>query len=87
MKEIPERAPKYSFGDVLVTKGGFRGRVSMMFANYDAILSAGIVGANWFDIQKIRPSTKDQVFYHLVGAGAALAGELDVYSALEITKR
>ena len=81
-KEIPERAPKYNFGDVLVSERGFRGRVSMMFANYDAVQSAGIVGRDWFDIQKIKPSTKDQVFYHLVGDGAALVGELDVYPAM-----
>lgn len=80
--KYPERAPKYNFGDVLVSKRGFRGRVTMMFANYDAVLSAGIVGRNWFDIQEIPPSTKDQVFYHLVGDGAALAGELDVYPAM-----
>jgi hypothetical protein len=80
--KIPKRSPKYNFGDVLVSKRGFRGRVNMMFANYEAILSAGVVSGNWFDIQEIPPSTKDQVFYSLVGDGAALAGELDVYPAM-----
>lgn len=79
---IPKRTQKYNFGDVLVGSNGFRGRVSMMFANYAAVLSAGIVGRDWFDIQTIPPSTKDQVFYHLVGDGAVLEGELDVYPAV-----
>ena len=59
----------------------------MMFADYEAALHAGIVSVNWFDIQKIPPSTKDQVFYHLVGDGAVLAGELDVYPAMTTSTR
>jgi len=80
-KVIPQCAPKYNFGDVLVSQRGFRGRVNMIFANYDAVLSAGIVSENWLKIQEVPPSTKDQVFYSLVGDGAILVGEKDVYSA------
>lgn len=79
--EIPNRAPKYAFGQTLVTRRGFRGRVRMMFANFEAVIATGVVGEHWFGIQKLPPSTKDQVFYILVGDGAVVAGEEDVYSA------
>jgi len=81
---IPKRAPRYSFGDVLVTRAGFRGQVNMMFADYEAVLHAGVVAEDWLEIQKNPPSTKDQVFYHLVGDGSVLAGEQDVYSAMSL---
>lgn len=83
-EDIPQRAPKYNFGDVLINKHGFRGRVTMMFANYDAVVSTGIVARSWFDIQVTPPSTKDQIFYHIVGNGSVIAGELDVHPAATI---
>lgn len=81
MKTIPHRVPKYAFGEVLVTRSGFRGFVNRMFVDFEAVLSAGLVSENWFEIQNVPPSTKDQIFYSLVGDGAVLAGEDDVYSA------
>jgi len=78
---IPSRAPKYAFGEVLVNRHGFRGKVRMMFVDFKALLAAGIVGDHWLGIQTIPPSTTDQIFYILVGDGAVIAGENDVYSA------
>jgi hypothetical protein len=85
--KIPKRSPKYNFGDVLVSRNGFRGRVNMMFADFNAVLDSEVVSRKWFEIQTLPPSTKDQVFYHLVGDGAVLAGELDVYPAMATAAR
>lgn len=78
MRTVPRRRARHGFGDTLVDRYGFRGQVDAIYADYDAAVSTGIVPSEWFDMQEIPPSTRDQVFYSLVGpGGAVLVGELD----------
>jgi hypothetical protein len=73
------RKPKYAFGDVLENRHGFRGYVTEVYADMWAAIDGLAVPKDWFERQEIPPSSKEQVFYGLIGleSGAALVGEDD----------
>lgn len=78
---IMRRRPKYALGDLLVNQHDFIGHVDVIYADLYAAMDDFAVDENWWDIQTIKPSSKDQVFYGLAapdGKGAAISGELDV---------
>ena len=91
----PTRQPKWGFGQTLRARNaggrdpsgppeGFVGRVDTIYADYWAALDVFIVPPGWFEMQNVKPLTKDQIFYGLTaldGSGAILAGENDVEEA------
>lgn len=84
---IARRRPKYALGDLLVSQHEFLGFVDVIYADLYAAMDAFAVDENWWDVQTIKPSSKDQIFYGLAapnGKGAVLCGELDVRPAAEM---
>lgn len=76
----PRRTPKWGFGQTLRDKYGFVGRVDSMYADYYAATYCFVIPPDWFQAQQTTPSTKDQVFYGIVGLdgiGTSLVGEND----------
>lgn len=77
---FPHRAPKFFLGNRLRNQHGFVGFVTAIYADYWAAVEGNAVPAGWFAMQKTAPSTKDQVFYGIVGRGgdgACLVGETE----------
>ena len=81
---IPTRTPRWSFGARLVTRHDFVGVVDCIYVDYYAARGSNAVGQGWFEAQDLPPSTKNQIFYSLVGdnnSGAVLSGEQDIREA------
>ena len=80
----PKRNPRWSFGVTLRNRHGFVGAVDSIFVDYWSARCSGIIPKDWFEMQEIKPSTKDQVYYGLValdGVGAVLSGEAELEEA------
>ena len=78
----PTRSPLFSFGRRLRDKHGQVGRVTQAYADFDAVAASNSVGKgeDWWRIQTIPPSTRDQVFYSILsedGKGESIVGERD----------
>ena len=83
MDAISQIRTKHHLGDVIITpEFGFTGRITAIFMDYEAAWHSGIVQEDWFEQQAKPPSTKDQPFYSLIGAGesgAVLIGENEIF--------
>lgn len=79
---------KFAFGDILTTKLPrlpFRGRVTIAYENFGAVIEAFAADDDWWDQQLVKPSSRTQVFYAIVGLdndGSILIGEDDVAESM-----
>lgn len=80
----PWRPSKFSLGAKLITHHEFVGYVDAIYVDYWAARCSNVIPVGWFEVQDLPPSTKDQVFYSLVGEGgqgAVLIGESEAQLA------
>lgn len=74
------RHPKYMLGEI-VRRRDFVGFIDTIYLDYWAALDAFIVPEGWFENQTYPISSKDQIFYGIVGdkgKGSILTGENEI---------
>lgn len=88
-RHIPNHSQPFKAGHLVIHsfKDGsvFIGRIDAVYADYWAAIEAGAVEEGWFEDLDSPPSTKDQVFYSVVGAtqGAILTTKETLVSCEE----